>query len=141
MRPRPALLLAIHECHVQSILRGDKRVEFRRSPPQCELPADVLLYATKPPGAIIGRCRFTNLISGPRAEVWRAVGAHGCVTRDQFDAYFADRATAHALVIAHPEPAGPAELPFCAPQSFRYLRPDTQEHGRLLALLASGAAL
>ncbi len=141
MRPRPALLLAIHERHARRILQGDKRVEFRRSPPRCELPADVLLYTTKPLGAIVGRCRFDDLVSGSPAEVWKAVGALGCVTRDQFDAYFADRDTAHALFVARPEPVGPAKLPFCAPQSFRYLRLCTLEHGPLLALLASGAAL
>lgn len=135
MRPRSALLLSLHPRHAESILRGDKLVELRRRPPRCPMPADVLIYATAPIRALVGRCRFGSLVSASPDNLWASFGRSACVSRDEFDAYFAGRTVAHALTIIDFASMPPSGLPVPAPQSFAYLRSHLASHHGLLALL------
>ncbi len=88
--------MAIHPHYADGILRGEKRVEFRKR----QLAADVrvvLIYATTPVKGVIGAFEIESTHVDSPAQIWQAFGAEGCIERLAFDAYYAHSETAVAL--------------------------------------------
>lgn len=119
------ILLPIHPGHAEHILDGTKLFEFRRVISRRPV-IRIVLYATAPVMAVVGEAGVLGLVSGMKAEVWEAAAAGAGISRDEFDAYYADRDTAMAYRLggvtryreARPLAAyGVAR----APQSFIYL--------------------
>jgi predicted transcriptional regulator len=136
-------LMAIHPEYAEAILDGTKTVEFRKR----ALAHDVLevwIYATSPISRVVGRFFVDEVVDGTPAEIWRAYGSQGCISKQDYCKYYrfseraygilvrcAERLPAVSLEEFEPKPA--------VPQSYSYLPEGTKCQGiyvnsRVLAL-------
>jgi len=128
-----ALLLSVHPQFAESILDGSKTAEIRRQRPDVHPGTLVIIYATKPVGAIVGTARISGLSQGSPAEIWERHKAHARITREDFDSYLEGAATAYALLLESVQRLVPlltleqmrAAASFHPPQSYRYVTQNT----------------
>lgn len=119
------LLLSINPEHVNNILRGTKRFEFRKV--GSRLPVErIVIYATAPVGMIVGEVEVKGMVDGSPDEVWRQTAELAGISREFFDRYYhgRDKAIAYCLgeVQEYESPLRLADVGVAsAPQSFMYL--------------------
>lgn len=120
------VLMSIHPVYGQAILRGDKLVEFRKRP----IPADVthvIMYATRPIGAIIGAFSVASQVTLPPATLWKQFKDIGGIERDLFLDYFHARSEGTVIAIGNTFQAlDPLSIHECfglsrPPQSFQFV--------------------
>lgn len=121
-----AALLSINPQHVERILDGTKRFEFRKVRTTRDI-ARIIMYSTRPVGLVVGEVEVDEIIEGHPVDIWQATSAHAGITREFFDAYYSgrDRAVAFRLgeVLEYRVPKTLADLGVgAAPQSFMYLQ-------------------
>jgi predicted transcriptional regulator len=95
-----ALLLSIRPRHAESILAGTKRAEIRRQRPGVRPGTPVIIYATKPLGAVIGSAKIDQICEGPPADLWEKHHEHVGVTRQEFDQYLSGVSTGYLLLLS-----------------------------------------
>lgn len=82
----------------------------------------VYIYASSPVSKVVGEFEPVDVIHGEPEDVWLQTKAYAGVNKAFYDAYFDGRAVAYAIVIQNLKMYDvPKELPFHAPQSFRYI--------------------
>src|ERR1700735_4183949 len=94
-----ALLLSVRPQFAASILDGSKTAEIRRQRPDVRPGTLVIIYATKPKGAIVGTARVSDMSPGGPDEIWERHKARVGISREYFDSYLDGAATAYALVL------------------------------------------
>lgn len=125
------LLLSIKPRYVNKILAGTKSVELRRTAPDLEPGAPVLLYSSTPVKAIVGHATLTTVEEQTPAELWAFARDLAGVTRAEYRAYFDGADRAFGLKLADVQRAAepvPLErmrlLGIEPPQSWRYITTD-----------------
>lgn len=127
--PDRAMLLSIRPRHAESILAGTKVGEIRRQRPDVLPRTPVIIYATKPVGAVVGTARIDRICDGSPQLLWeRHHGLMG-VTRQEFDQYLDGASTAYLLLLSGARRlVTPLTLDdmreaghFQPPQSYRYV--------------------
>jgi predicted transcriptional regulator len=136
-----ALVLAIAPRWAAAILDGSKTVEVRRQAPRSGLPAHVLLYATAPTAAVVGRAVLDQVREDTPERLWGAFGSQTALTKGEFDRYVAGCARPAAWRMATPVRIEPIRPAFRAPQSWLRLRPERPDHADLFAQALSGLDL
>jgi len=130
MAARLTLLVSIRPRFADAIMRGEKRFELRRRRPKLDPGATVIVYSSTPKRALVGSFVAPEVIVEPLDVLWRRVKESACISRNEFDHYFAGLSSGVAIGVASPQlfvkPVSLAELRhcwpgFCPPQSFRYL--------------------
>ncbi len=122
------ILLPINPEHVENILNGSKRYEFRRV--KCKRKIDkILIYATHPVKLIVGEVSVLDVIEDSKERVWEATSEFSGISEEFFREYFIDKqqAVAYKLgnVTAFKEPITLDSLGVkFPPQSFMYV-PDS----------------
>lgn len=120
------VLLSIHPEYANAIFEGQKGYEFRRVLFKEEV-REVVVYATSPVSRVVGRFTIEDIYEDTPSELWDKTKALAGVTKDIFDTYFKDRATAFAIKVSspvrfvQPQPLSkyvPSNTP---PQSFCYI--------------------
>lgn len=96
-RMTDAVLMSIQPQHVRKIFSREKRFEFRRRINRGI--TRVVIYETAPTSAIVGWFTVIDVLSEPPETLWPFVEHEAGITREQYDAYFAGCATAHAIQI------------------------------------------
>lgn len=123
--------MSIHPRFADAILKGTKRVEYRKRALAPDIET-VLIYATAPVQQVIGRFSVSHHVIDTPARVWRRTQGSGGVARDFFDAYYANSGVAVGIAISSAtrfeRPWALTELApdITPPQSFMYL--DTMIH-------------
>ncbi len=128
-----ALLLSVRPRFASSILDGTKTAEIRRQRPAVQPGILVIIYATKPVGAIVGTARISGISHGNPADMWEQHHSHTGITRTEFDAYLCGAETAYILMLRNVQRLEPlltleqirAATTFQPPQSYRYLNQHT----------------
>jgi predicted transcriptional regulator len=139
-------LLSIHPKHVEAILSGRKRVEFRRGSFPGHL-THVVVYATAPKSKIVALLSLTGADMDRPTELWSRHGEAGAITREAFDKYYEEAVTGIALSISSVTSFTPPidlheVLPHGRPpQSFRYLRGAALSAFRRLAVERAAPAM
>jgi predicted transcriptional regulator len=129
---RRVALLSIHPQFADAILRGEKRVEFRRRPPSSDT-SHVIVYATAPVQKIVGWFVVTAIDADDPTSLWRRYASEGAIAEDAFDAYYASCAMGAAIKVGEvtslldPVPLDDLQPGMRAPQSFRYVDPGLIE--------------
>jgi predicted transcriptional regulator len=124
-----ALLLSVRPQFAESILDGSKTAEIRRQRPNVRPGTLVIIYATKPKGAIVGTARVSGMSQGTPDEIWERHKAHVGISREDFDNYLDGTTTAYALLLKRMQRLVPfltleemrAATSFQPPQSYRYV--------------------
>ena len=84
------VLVSIRPRYVSRILAGHKTVELRRRFPEAAIiGARALIYSSSPVSAVVGCARIKHVLKLPVSEIWKEHGAEACVSKQEFDAYFA----------------------------------------------------
>jgi len=122
-------LLSIHPQYAEAIMRGEKRVEFRKSALRDDV-RQALVYATSPVQRIVGVFSITGVDRATPKELWSRYGSVGCITSDDFDAYYNAWTHGAAIVIGEawrldsPMALSALAGDIRAPQSYRYLEAE-----------------
>ena len=124
-----ALLLSIRPRFAHSILKGAKTAEVRRQRPAVHPGTLVIIYATKPIGAIVGTARISGISHGTPADMWEQHRASTGITKAEFDSYLSGAGTAYLLLLHRVQRLEPlltleqirSATRFQPPQSYRYL--------------------
>lgn len=119
------MLLSINPQHVENILNGTKRFEFRKVRSRREVRF-IVIYSTAPVGHVVGEVEVLGTVDGPPSEVWEHTRAHSGISKQFFDDYYygRQRAVAYELgeVSVYPQPRTLTELGIrAAPQSLVYV--------------------
>jgi predicted transcriptional regulator len=121
-----AVIVSIHPEHVEKILSGDKKYEYRKVAPKRAI-THIVIYCTAPVKRIVALVEVTACISGSPTSVWEATSSGAGIPRSHYRKYFHGHrhATAFRLgsVYKISEPLKYSELSShkIVPQSFCYL--------------------
>lgn len=119
------ILLSINPEHVENILNGSKKVEYRKA--KCRSDVDkILIYSTSPVKKVVGEVDLLEVIEDLPNNVWRLTSQDAGITRGFFDKYYENKAKAVAFklgeVTKYKEPLSLSDLGInAAPQSFIYI--------------------
>lgn len=120
------LLMSINPEHVENILAGKKRYEYRKT--KCKEFVDtILIYSTSPIKKIVGEVEIKDIIKDSPSIVWNKTAAAAGIDRVYFDNYYSGRAFAVAYVLGKVHrfktPRTLADYGIkSAPQSYIYIR-------------------
>jgi len=79
--------MSIRPIYAEAILRGDKRVEFRKRPVASDV-THVVVYATQPTGAIVGAFRVAGQETSSLPDLWHAFGSVAGIQHHEFVEYY-----------------------------------------------------
>ena len=126
-QPTPTVaLLPIQPRYANAIIRGEKRVEFRRRRFRREV-AYVVVYASSPICGIVGYFRVSSISEGCPREIWEGFKHVGAIEKEEYFRYYkgAERAFAIGIervcVFGSPVPLHRLSRSLKAPQSYAYL--------------------
>ena len=120
------IILSIHPNHIEKILSGEKRYEYRK-----RIPTDIryiVVYATAPIKMIVALIEIDSVIKGIPKEVWDKTKNYAGISQDFFMRYFSNHQDAYAIKIKavhellYPKPITDLKDQICAPQSYTYLK-------------------
>ncbi|MDE6844961.1 MAG: hypothetical protein K2J99_04240 [Lachnospiraceae bacterium] len=120
-----AILLSINPNHVENILNGTKKYEFRKK--ACKRHVDkILIYSTTPIMRVVGEAEIEEILIDNPEMIWKKTKKRSGIDKIFFDQYYADRdqAVAYKLknVIKYGEPKELKDYGISnAPQSFQYI--------------------
>lgn len=118
--------MSIHPEYADAIFDGHKGFEFRRVLFKEDV-REVVVYATSPVSRVVGRFTIEEIYQDAPNQLWTRTKALAGVTKEMFDTYFRDKATAFAIKVSEPvrfaqsQPLSkyvPSNTP---PQSFCYI--------------------
>lgn len=121
------VLLSIKPEYAKKILTGEKRYEFRKSIFKDDRVKNVVIYATKPVGMVIGEFEIEDILQDKPTSIWRITKEFSGISHDFFSSYFSGRDKAFAIKVKNPVTyQDPVDLKSVVsngipPQSFCYL--------------------
>lgn len=121
-----AILLSINPSHVEKIMDGTKRYEFRKK--VCKRHVDkILIYSTTPVMSIVGEAEVEDILIDNPEKIWRRTKREAGIDKIFFDSYYKDKQQAVAYKLKNVvryEPAKKLEEYgiSSAPQSYRYIK-------------------
>jgi len=125
---RVAALMSLHPEFAHLILKGQKRVEFRKRR-FAETVTHVVIYATDPVKQVLGFFEVSRLREDTPDKLWNRYKRRGGIARDAFSAYYKESRTGVAIEVGRvfelPRPLALSEVNKTAPQSFAYLSQRT----------------
>jgi len=119
------MLLSINPEHVENILLGTKRFEFRKVRCKSEV-SKIIIYATAPVMQVVAEVEVTGIIEDNPNRVWSITAEYAGISKGFFDIYFSgkNKAVAYCLgkVERYSQPKTLSEYGVnFAPQSFVYV--------------------
>lgn len=120
-----AILLSINPKHVENILNGTKRYEFRKK--ACKRHVDkILIYSTNPIMRVVGEAEVEDVLIDAPEMIWKKTEKKSGINKAFFDQYYEDseQAVAYKLknVVKYREPKELKDYGISsAPQSFQYI--------------------
>ncbi|MFZ3130175.1 MAG: hypothetical protein WA125_03495 [Desulfosporosinus sp.] len=123
------ILLSINPEHVENILLGTKRFEFRKV--RCKANVDkIIIYATSPVMQVVAEAEVSEIIEDDVQAVWKLTSEFAGISYDFYGRYYEGKEKAIAYRLgkikkySKPKLLSDFGLTF-APQSFVYLSPAT----------------
>jgi predicted transcriptional regulator len=119
------VLLSIKPEFAKKIFDGTKKYEFRRKIFKNDV-SKVVVYASSPVKSVIGEFEVADILYNDTETLWQKTKKYSGITKDFFDAYFAEQDKAYAIkvgkMLIYDKPKLLSELGLgFAPQSFVYL--------------------
>ena len=120
-----AILLSINPSHVENILNGTKRYEFRKK--ACKRHVDkIFIYSTNPIMKVVGEAEVEDVLVDNPEVIWKKTKTKSGIDKNFFDRYYEnrDQAVAYKLknVVKFDEPKELKDFGVrSAPQSFQYI--------------------
>lgn len=120
-----AILLSINPNHVENIMNGTKRYEYRKV--ACKRQVDkILIYSTNPIMRVVGEADVEDILIDNPELIWKKTQKKSGIDKRFFDQYYANRelAVAYKLknVVKYNVPKKLEDYGINnAPQSFQYI--------------------
>lgn len=120
-----AILLSINPQHVENIMNGTKKYEFRKK--ACKKHVDkILIYSTNPVMQVVGEAEVEDVLIDAPEKLWKKTEKKSGIDKTFFDQYYVDREQAVAYKLKNVKKyENPKKLEDYgisnAPQSFRYI--------------------
>jgi len=133
---RCVALMSIKPHFAFRLLSGEKRVEFRRRCAAKKI-THIVVYATRPVGAVVGVLEVENLAQGTPRSLWRDFSEVGGIERADFFEYFSGSSSGVAYIVGkawscvEARELGKFGLPRVPPQALQYLSYSTVEKLRI----------
>ena len=94
------LLMSINPEHVDNILAGTKRFEYRKT--KCKEPIDaIVIYSTAPVMRVVAEVEVTGIIEGSPQSVWNRTASAAGIDKSFFDEYYYGKTNAVAYALGH----------------------------------------
>lgn len=122
------ILLSIKPKHAESIIKGQKKYEFRKIIFKKKHIDTVYLYASSPIKKVIGAFRIGDIVEDKPINLWHQFNEVSGLDETEFFEYFKDNEIGFAIEITNVEkyenPIDPEDVipGFVPPQSFCYVR-------------------
>ena len=120
------ILLSIKPEHVENILSGVKKYEFRKV--RCRSDVDkIIIYSTAPVMMVVGEAKIVSIIEDEPQKVWELTANYSGINKDFFDEYYREKNKAIAYKLGKikkylkPLKLSDFGINF-APQSFVYVK-------------------
>ncbi len=119
------MLLSINPQHVDNIMSGKKKYEFRKV--RCKENVDkIVIYATSPVMQVVGEANVLDVIEDSPEIVWKQTSRLAGVSKPFYDSYYQGKhkAVAYRLgdIIKYDSPLSLSDFGIqTAPQSFVYV--------------------
>lgn len=119
------ILLSINPEHVENIMSGKKKYEFRKV--LCKEKVDkIVIYSTSPVMKIVGEADVLDVLVNSPDVIWNKTSSYSGITKTFFDDYYRnrDRAVAYQLgnIRKFKQPKELSDFGIkAAPQSFVYI--------------------
>jgi predicted transcriptional regulator len=119
------ILLSINPEHVENILNGTKRYEFRKV--RCKSDVDkIVIYSTAPQKMVVAEVEVEDVIVDDVFEVWEQTKTHAGINQDFYLSYYEGKTKAVAYKLGnveiYEEPKSLSDFGLAyPPQSFAYL--------------------
>ena len=98
-------LISIRPEHVERILSGEKKYEFRKK--IFKQPVSrIYIYASSPQKKIIGYFDWAGFLSGSVEDIWIKTREYAGIAEADYQRYFAGRDSAHTGETLYLNPAG-----------------------------------
>ena len=119
------ILISINPEHVEKIIAGIKKYEFRTKVAKKDIDA-IIIYCTYPTKKVLAEVKIKSILTDTPDNLWERTKEHAGISREFFDKYFADRKIAHAYelgeIIKYNKPLELKDFGcVAAPQSFIYV--------------------
>ena len=119
------ILISINPEHVEKILSGEKRFEYRTKAAKKDIDS-LLIYETYPVKRVVAEAKVIEVIELPPEKLWDVTKDHSGISYQFFAQYFKGRSVGYAYRLGeirlYPVPR---ELSYfgvkAAPQSFVYI--------------------
>lgn len=120
------ILISINPEHVEKILDGSKRFEYRTKAAKKDIKS-LIIYSTSPMKKVVAEAEIVEVIALSPEELWKETNAYSGIQKEFFDDYFKDRKIAYAYKLGRITPFNePKALKdygiSYAPQSFIYVK-------------------
>ena len=89
------ILISINPEHVQNIIEGKKKYEYRKIAAKQDI-SSIIIYETTPVKKIVAEAEIVEVLMLPPEELWRQTQDESGINREFFDEYFKDREIAYA---------------------------------------------
>jgi predicted transcriptional regulator len=125
---RDVILLSIFPEFAKAILRGEKKVEFRK-PAVRTVPTHVVIYSTSPQMEVVGYFEVKKVHRYSPRTLWNRFGHVGAIARHEFFRYYDGHTEAvcfevgQVWTLTEPLPLKDIDSRLSPPQSFSYLPP------------------
>lgn len=133
-------LISIKPKYVSKIISKKKTIELRRKPLPCTENGKIWIYSTAPEQCIKATAKVSQIHKGTPSDIWKKYGANACISKEDFDNYFAGSEDAYAIELVDVKELSKEVklsqiqkwLPdFRAPQFFRYLEHESDMYSQL----------
>ena len=94
------VLLSIKPKFVESIIKGNKKYEYRKAIFKKNVDT-VVIYKTTPFCKIIGEFEIDGILYDTPENIWQITQEFAGITQDYFDKYFYNRKIAYAIKIGN----------------------------------------
>ena len=94
------LLVSIKPQFAESIFRGEKTIELRKSAPtRAGKDSYMLIYVTAPVKKVWGICRIKSIIKETPIQLWEKHGQKTGITKSEFNDYYKENKKAFGIEI------------------------------------------
>ena len=119
------ILISINSEHVQNIIAGIKKYEYRKIFPKQDI-SSIIIYETKPIKRIVAEAEIIDILELPPEKLWEQTQNESGISKVFFDRYFSNRPVAFAYKLGAITVYDPPKTLMdygikIAPQSFVYI--------------------
>lgn len=119
------ILISINPEHVQNIINGIKKYEYRKIAAKQDI-SSIIIYETTPVKRIVAEAEILEVLMYSPQELWELTKEESGISKEFFDEYFVGREVAYAYKLGkikvYDEPKTLLDYGIkAAPQSFMYI--------------------